>query len=130
MTLDCFVLVLSSTQVCYIFSSSQWLIGDSAYPLLTTLITSFRSNTQQLDYSKRKDFNLRHERTLGSLKKIKNTYNILRASSDDIEYVGNMVTDNNEEPVELSPHENGHRISEAEAKLRSLHTTMFGDLYF
>lgn len=76
------------------------------------------------------DFNLRHERTLGSLKKIKNTYNILRASSDDIEYVGNMVTDNNEEPVELSPHENGHRISEAEAKLRSLHTTMFGDLYF
>ncbi|XP_037929496.1 uncharacterized protein LOC119663983, partial [Teleopsis dalmanni] len=35
-----------------LFSSEQWLAGDSAYPLLKTLITPFRSNSQQLDYSK------------------------------------------------------------------------------
>ncbi|XP_037930823.1 putative nuclease HARBI1 [Teleopsis dalmanni] len=35
-----------------LFSSEQWLAGDSAYPLLKTLIAPFRSNSQQLDYSK------------------------------------------------------------------------------
>ncbi|XP_037931318.1 putative nuclease HARBI1 [Teleopsis dalmanni] len=45
-----------------LFSSEQWLAGDSAYPLLKTLIAPFRSNSQQLDYSKRKTFNLRHSR--------------------------------------------------------------------
>ncbi|XP_036334884.1 protein ANTAGONIST OF LIKE HETEROCHROMATIN PROTEIN 1-like isoform X1 [Rhagoletis pomonella] len=44
------------------FSFDQWLAGDSAYPLLKTIITPYRSNSQQLDYARRKAFNLRHSR--------------------------------------------------------------------
>lgn len=43
-------------------SAHQWIAGDSAYPLSDFLITPFRSNSEQLDSSKRKAFNLRHSR--------------------------------------------------------------------
>ncbi|XP_018802457.1 PREDICTED: uncharacterized protein LOC108977300 [Bactrocera latifrons] len=123
------------------FSSSQWRAGDSAYPLLITLITPFRTNSQQMDYLKRKAFNLRHSRyfvriehcfgilkeCFGSLKelriRIQNVkshilcsnwfivccilHNIFRATSNDIEYVDNIVVDSDEESDEFPSYENG-----------------------
>lgn len=44
------------------FSSHQWIAGDSAYPLSTTVITPYRSNARQLDMNSRIAFNLRHSK--------------------------------------------------------------------
>lgn len=42
------------------FSSHQWIAGDSAYSLSPTIITPYRSNSNQMDSGKRRKFNRRH----------------------------------------------------------------------
>ncbi|KAI8126643.1 Protein ALP1-like [Lucilia cuprina] len=44
------------------FSLHQWIAGDSAYSLSSTLITPYRINSNQMDVQKRKQFNRRHSK--------------------------------------------------------------------